>query len=173
MILDVYKRQEELTPYLTDEKVDAAGLNESEKKLRFAVHSSIKKVTEDCDRFSFNTAISSIMEMVNALYAYKENTDSGDYNNAVITEAIENLIILMSPFVPHIAFEMWENIGKTEDLSYCEWPKYDAEALKVSSVEAVSYTHLDVYNRQQLVFYNKLCYNIQKYMYYQMPVNVR
>ena len=133
----VWRAVEELTPYLTDDKVDAAGLNESEKKLRFAVHSSIKKVTEDCDRFSFNTAISSIMEMVNALYAYKENTDSGDYNNAVITEAIENLIILMLPFVPHIAFEMWENIGKTEDLSYCEWPKYDAEALKVSSVEVV------------------------------------
>lgn len=131
----VWRAVDELKPYLADEAVDALSLTEDEKKLRLAVHAGIKKVTEDCERFSFNTAISSIMEMVNALYAYKEKTSAESYNKAVITEAVENLIILLSPFVPHAAFEMWENIGKSEDLSYCGWPVYDEAALKVSSVE--------------------------------------
>ncbi len=133
----VWRAVDELKPYLTDTKIDVSNLTADEKKLRNAVHSSIKKVTDDCDRFSFNTAISSIMEMVNAIYAYKENTDNSAYNNAVITEAVENLIVLLSPFVPHIAFEMWDMIGKTEDLSEYSWPKADEEAMKVSEIEVV------------------------------------
>ena len=77
------------------------------------------------------------MEMVNAIYAYKEKTASDDYNKAVINEAIENLIILLSPFVPHISFEMWDMIGKKEDLSTVSWPKADEAAMKVSEVEVV------------------------------------
>ncbi len=133
----VWRAVDDLTPYLTDDKIDPSSLDDSEKKLRFAVHGSIKKVTDDCDRFSFNTAISSIMEMVNAIYAYKEKTASDDYNKAVVTEAIENLIILLSPFVPHISFEMWNMIGKKEDLSTVSWPKADESAMVVSEVEVV------------------------------------
>ena len=118
-------------------EADKSLLHEEEKKLRFAVHASIKKVTEDCDRFSFNTAISSIMEMVNTIYAYKEKTNPADYHKGLLYEAMENLVVLLSPFVPHIAFEMWEKMGRSEDLSVYPWPSYDPEALKVSEVEIV------------------------------------
>lgn len=133
----VWRAVEELIPYLTAEKVQADSLSADEKKLRFAVHASIKKVTEDCERFSFNTAISSIMEMVNALYAYKENTATEAYHKPVLTEAVETLIVLLSPFVPHLAFELWEMTGRGEDLAEYPWPKADPAALVVSEVEIV------------------------------------
>ncbi len=133
----VWRAVEDLKDYMSDDKVDAASLNADEKKLRFAVHSSIKKVTEDFERFSFNTAISSIMEMVNALYLYKENTDKASYNRPLIGEAVTSLIILLSPFVPHVASEMWERIGKTSDLTSEKWLEYDEQAIVVSEVEIV------------------------------------
>ncbi len=133
----VWRAVDELKPYMTQEKVTADNLSEAEKRLRFAIHTGIKKVTDDCDRFSFNTAISAIMEMVNALYAYKEKTDAAAYHKALITEAVESLIVLLSPFVPHIAFEMWSQIGRKEDLSTYPWPKADESAMQVSEVEIV------------------------------------
>jgi len=133
----VWRAVEDLKEYLTDEKPSQDSLSDDDKKLRLAVNSTIKKVTYDCDRFNFNTAISSVMEMVNALYVYKEKVAKENYNKAVITEAVESLIILLSPFVPHITAEMWENIGKTSNLSLEPWPNYDESALKVSEVEIV------------------------------------
>ncbi len=131
----VWRAVEELAPYCEKGTVDQASLNADDKKLRLALHTSIKKVTEDCDRFSFNTAISSIMELVNALYVYKEKVASENYHKAVLAETVENLVVLLSPFVPHITFEMWENLGRSEDLSTYGWPKYDEAALQVAEVE--------------------------------------
>lgn len=133
----VWRAVEDLKDYLTAEKVNHESLNDDEKKLRLAVHSTIKKVTYDCDRFNFNTAISSVMEMVNALYVYKEKVACENYNRAVVTEAVEALIVLLSPFVPHITSELWEMIEKTSNLSVEKWPKYDEAALVVSEVEIV------------------------------------
>ncbi len=133
----VWRAVEELKPFMSDEKVEQGALKESEKKLRFAVHASIKKVTEDFERFSFNTAISSIMEMVNALYVYKENTKSEAYNKALVGEAIKTLITLLSPFIPHAASEMWEIIGEKSELSETVWPQFDNGALVVNKVEIV------------------------------------
>ncbi|MEG2669753.1 MAG: class I tRNA ligase family protein, partial [Oscillospiraceae bacterium] len=107
----VWRAVDDLKDFVCFDKVDQSSLNNDEKKLRLAIHSSIKKVTEDCDRFNFNTAISSIMEMVNALYYYKEKTAKENYNKSLIGEAIETLIVLLSPFVPHISSELWEMIG--------------------------------------------------------------
>lgn len=129
----VWRAVEDLKDSISYDKIDRSKLNESEKKLSFAVNASIKKVTEDFERFSFNTAISSIMEMVNALYVYKENTK--DYNKSIVGEAVKNLIILLSPFIPHAASEMWEMIGETTPLTEVKWPKYDKEALVVTEIE--------------------------------------
>ncbi len=131
----VWRAVEELKDFMSCEKVNQSALNEDEKKLRLAVHSSIKKVTEDFERFSFNTAISSIMEMVNALYAYKENTDKADYNKALIGETIKTLILLLSPFIPHAASEMWELIGEATPVTETNWAEYDSSALIVSEIE--------------------------------------
>lgn len=105
------------------------------KKLRLAIHSSIKKVTDDFERFSFNTAISSIMEAVNALYQYKEGVKPENMNKALISESLTNLIIMLSPFIPHAAQEMWEMIGRSEELINVAWPKAASEALVVSEIE--------------------------------------
>lgn len=133
----VWRAVEDLCEYVNPEALNKQNLTDDEKKLRFAVHASIKKVTEDCERFSFNTAISSIMEMVNALYAYKEKLSKEQYNGALLKETLDTLVILLSPFVPHIAFEMWGILGHTDDLSVVSWPKADQEALVVDSVEVV------------------------------------
>ncbi|MEG2380772.1 MAG: leucine--tRNA ligase, partial [Oscillospiraceae bacterium] len=133
----VWRAVDDLKDFVCFDKVDQSSLNNDEKKLRLAIHSSIKKVTEDCDRFNFNTAISSIMEMVNALYYYKEKTAKENYNKSLIGEAIETLIVLLSPFVPHISSELWEMIGKDTDLMLHPWIKFDETALVVNEIEVV------------------------------------
>lgn len=133
----VWRAVIELKEYMSGEAVCAEKLSENDKKLHFAVNASIKKVTEDFERFSFNTAISSIMEMVNELYRYKDAVSAENYNKEVIGEAIRALIVILSPIAPHITGELWEIIGNEGELFEVAWPKYDPDALTVSEVEIV------------------------------------
>lgn len=116
---------------------DHSNLSEADKDLRRVLHSSIKKVTNDIEtRFNFNTAISTMMELVNALYAYKEAAK--EPNAGLIYEAISDLIKMMSPFVPHITEELWRGaIDADSSVHEQSWPKCDEEALKVDNVEIV------------------------------------
>lgn len=116
---------------------DHSNLSEAEKDLRRVLHSSIKKVTNDIEtRFNFNTAISTMMELVNALYAYKEAAK--EPNAGLIYEAISDLIKMMSPFVPHITEELWRGaIDANSSVHEQSWPECDEEALKVDNVEIV------------------------------------
>ena len=105
-----------------------------DKELLLMMNAAIKKVTEDAGgRFNFNTAISSIMELVNECYRYKE-LDNARID--ILVEAVKNVIILLYPFAPHIAEEMWEGFdsGRLEDQS---WPSYDESALERDEVEIV------------------------------------
>lgn len=116
---------------------DHSNLSEADKDLRRVLHSSIKKVTNDIEtRFNFNTAISTMMELVNALYAYKEAVK--EPNAGLIYEAISDLIKMMSPFVPHITEELWRGaIDANSSVHEQSWPECDEEALKVDNVEIV------------------------------------
>lgn len=116
---------------------DHSNLTEADKGLRRVLHSSIKKVTSDIEiRFNFNTAISTMMELVNALYAYKEAVK--EPNAGLIYEAISDLIKMMSPFVPHITEELWRGaIDANSSVHEQSWPECDEEALKVDNVEIV------------------------------------
>ncbi|WP_418576793.1 leucine--tRNA ligase [Phascolarctobacterium succinatutens] len=116
---------------------DHSNLNEADKDLRRVLHSSIKKVTNDIEtRFNFNTAISTMMELVNALYAYKEAAK--EPNSGLIYEAISDLIKMMSPFVPHITEELWRGaIDANSSVHEQSWPECDEEAMKVDNVEIV------------------------------------
>lgn len=116
---------------------DHSNLNDADKDLRRVLHSSIKKVTNDIEtRFNFNTAISTMMELVNALYAYKEAAK--EPNAGLIYEAISDLIKMMSPFVPHITEELWRGaIDANSSVHEQSWPECDEEALKVDNVEIV------------------------------------
>ena len=116
---------------------DHSNLSEADKDLRRVLHGSIKKVTNDIEtRFNFNTAISTMMELVNALYAYKEAAK--EPNAGLVYEAISDLIKMMSPFVPHITEELWRGaIDANSSVHEQNWPECDEEALKVDNVEIV------------------------------------
>lgn len=106
-----------------------------DKSLNYMLNAAIKKVSEDVGgRFSFNTAISSIMELVNEMYRYKEGSD---VNEGLLNKAMQCLIIILSPFTPHICEEMWRHIGKTDSLVTVSWPEYDEAALVKDEVEIV------------------------------------
>ena len=116
---------------------DHSSLNDTDKELRRVLHSSIQKVTSDIEiRFNFNTAISTLMELVNALYAYKEAAK--EPNAGLIYEAISALIRMLSPIVPHITEELWRGAVDAETSVHTQsWPECDEEALKVDNVEIV------------------------------------
>lgn len=116
---------------------DHGNLNDTDKDLRRVLHSSIQKVTSDIEtRFNFNTAISTMMELVNALYAYKEAAK--EPNAGLVYEAISDLIKMLSPFVPHITEELWRGAIDAETSVHNQsWPECDEDALKVDNVEIV------------------------------------
>ena len=108
---------------------------EDDKSLDYMINSTIKRVTEDAGgRFNFNTAIASIMELVNEMYKYKQNAEM---NLPLFNKAVETLIVVLSPFTPHICEELWENLGHEDRLYNKEWPKYDESALELDEVEVI------------------------------------
>jgi leucyl-tRNA synthetase len=97
-------------------------------------HQTIRKVTEDIDkRFRFNTAIAAMMELINELYKAKEAVKDKE-EAAVLKYSIEHLIIMLSPFVPHIADELWETIGLSGRLFEHPWPEFDPTWAQSSKV---------------------------------------
>ena len=115
---------------------DQEKLGPEAKNLRRAVHKTIKKVTEDIDgRFHFNTAIAAVMELVNAIQAFSQK--SAPENVAVVREAVESVVRLLAPFVPHFAEELWSEIGHEGTLEAAGWPGYDAEAAVDEEVTVV------------------------------------
>lgn len=105
-----------------------------DKVLNFQLNATVKKVTEDAGgRFSFNTAISSIMELVNALYKYKQ----GEVNVPLMNDAIEKLILILNPFVPHITEELWNDLGHEDRVYQQNWPEFDPAALELENVEII------------------------------------
>jgi leucyl-tRNA synthetase len=118
------------------EELDVNRLTKQERDLWRTVNLAIKKVTEDVEeRFNFNTAISSIMELTNALYLYKEG--SGEVNRALLAAALEKLLLLLAPFAPHITDELWSRLGRTESIHLQKWPDYDEAALQVEEITVV------------------------------------
>ncbi len=89
-----------------------------------ALHQTIAKVTSDLEDMKFNTAISSMMEFVNVLYKQEQ----------LPREALEILVLIVSPFAPHIGEELWERLGHDESLAYHVWPEYDPSALVEDTV---------------------------------------
>lgn len=115
-----------------DAKYDVSALTFSDKNLRYTLNYSIKKITDDIGiRFNFNTAISSVMELVNALYAYTGT------NDALVSEVCTKMIIMLAPFVPHITEELWQMIGGLGSVHSQKWPEFDESALVKDEIEIV------------------------------------
>ncbi|MFZ4856406.1 MAG: leucine--tRNA ligase [Desulfuromonadaceae bacterium] len=107
--------------------LDPASLSSEERSLRRAVHKTIRKVTEDLEEsFHFNTAIAAVMELLNILQPAELASPQFP---AVMKEALQSVIFLMSPLVPHITEELWERMGNVQPLSQTAWPVYDPDAV--------------------------------------------
>jgi leucyl-tRNA synthetase len=108
-----------------------AGLSPDLQEFRHKVHRTIKKVTDDIeDSFHFNTAIAAVMELVNAFYLAAENLERDAAAREVFREAVEAILLLLNPMVPHIAEELWQALGHEKSLQLCGWPEAQAEALE-------------------------------------------
>ncbi|WP_041324013.1 leucine--tRNA ligase [Hippea maritima] len=95
------------------------------KELNYMIHSTIKKITQDFENYHFNTAIAASMEFVNFLYDFKPKTED---ENALFAKAIEVLLIMLNPIVPHIAEELWQLTGHETLIAFEPWPEYDESA---------------------------------------------
>jgi leucyl-tRNA synthetase len=100
---------------------DAAPTREQQR----AVHQTIAKVTEDIEAMRFNTAISALMELTNAMYKWPH----------VPRASAETLVLLLAPLAPHIAEELWQRLGRRESLAYHAWPVADPALLKAEVLE--------------------------------------
>ena len=130
----VYRMVYEFSQKYSDVPDDYEIMTEADKSMAYWMNYAIKKVSDDIgERFNFNTAISTIMEMVNEMYRYKE----GEVNAGLYAAAIRNLIIMLAPFVPHVTEEMWEHLGYGGSVHDQSWPEYDESALVKDTVEIV------------------------------------
>jgi leucyl-tRNA synthetase len=124
-------------------------LTEEERAVRRKTHQTIKRVTLDLDpRVHLNTAVSAMMELVNELYAFCNRAQCGpvgdDANNvgvverpatiAVLKEAVEALVRMISPFAPHMAEELWEALGHQGGITAAGWPEFDEAVAKAEEV---------------------------------------
>jgi leucyl-tRNA synthetase len=109
----------------------AGELSPELRDLRRTIHRTIKKVSDDIEgRFHFNTAIAAIMELVNALSASTQRDDQSSAGDAVRKHGLETAILLLAPFVPHVASELWQEIGHKQRVDQVPWPSYSDEALQ-------------------------------------------
>ena len=114
-----------------------AEADKSDQEMRRAVHTALKKVTEDIEeRFNFNTAISSIMEAVNAAYSYMHEKED-NVHPGIMKEALEILVLMLAPFAPHLGEELWQRLGHQPSVHLQSWPTFDHTALQVAEVEIV------------------------------------
>jgi leucyl-tRNA synthetase len=132
---------------------DGLTLDEADRTLRRKTHETIRRVTFDLDlkRVHLNTAVSAMMELVNELYAYgdekgslrvgrrTEDTEppiaiSRAETAAVLKEAIEALLLMLSPFAPHMAEELWARLGHEGGVTAAGWPAYDPEVARLEEV---------------------------------------
>ncbi|MFM6312288.1 MAG: leucine--tRNA ligase, partial [Dolichospermum sp.] len=124
-----------VTDYATSKKQltnDNGQLTKAEKDLRRFIHIAIQAITEDVeDEYQFNTAISELMKLSNAL------TDADCHNSPIYAEGIQTLVIMLAPFAPHIADELWHLLGNKGTVHTQVWPSFDPAALIADEITLV------------------------------------
>jgi leucyl-tRNA synthetase len=121
IVIDYLEAIRDATPFTGGDLLDG-----DLKALRRKTHQTIRKVTSDIEgRFHFNTAISAVMELVNALYQFPRPATEDRLALSIVRETVETIILLLSPIVPHITEELWTLLGRTEDLADAAWPAFD------------------------------------------------
>ena len=126
-------------------------LSELERDLYRKMHETIAHITRDLEgAFHFNTAIAQIMELMNALDKLPMDETSGRGTQTVFRETTETIVLLLSPFAPHIAEELWRELGHSDSILKTAWPKANPEALKRDQVEMVLQVNGKVRGRIQI-----------------------
>jgi leucyl-tRNA synthetase len=123
--------------------------SDAERALRRKTHDTIRRATVDIEeRMHLNTAVASLMELVNELYAFSERTPHGipgrgqaptgtvdrPQTRVVVGEAIDALVVMLSPFAPHTAEELWLMLGHAGGLTTAAWPVFDADVAKADEI---------------------------------------
>src|SRR5205823_8490648 len=131
----VWRLVHDLAPLIGQQQVarGAPAASRREQDLRRLTHRTIKKVTDDIEHeFQFNTAIAALMEFVNGLYKFAAGTKGTDQPDevAALREAVDALLVLLTPFAPHIAEELWAATGHATTLARQPWPRYEEALLR-------------------------------------------
>jgi leucyl-tRNA synthetase len=117
----------------------ASGQPAAARKMQRKLHQTIHRITEDfAGRWHFNTSISALMELVNELYAYEDDANRNLAQAAplaLVADAQRKLVLMLAPFAPYLAHELWEKLGETSDLLRAPWPQYDPALAKEEEVE--------------------------------------
>ena len=115
--------------------LDKNALTDAQKTLRRQIHQTLQKVTDDMGRrFTFNTAIAANMELINAVSRFDDDSANG---RAIRQEALEAVVLMLSPVVPHVCQKLWENLGHEGDIVVAKWPEVDESALVQDCLEMV------------------------------------
>lgn len=136
----VWRLVQHLLPEIKDaqSQYDTEFLGAAEKDMRRIIHRTIKRVGDDIKtRFNFNTAVSAIMELTNALYHYTEGSKEFPWHSGVLREGVKTLITLLAPFTPHLAEELWEAVGGEGSVHDQNWPEVDQDALREDEITIV------------------------------------
>ena len=107
--------------------------DDAAKELQYARHYAIKSVTADAERFQFNTSISRMMELMNAIGKYQ--AEPGKVQPGLLRDVYQDLLRLMAPFAPHFCEEMWQSLGHGQSIFKDRWPVFDPQALIRDTVE--------------------------------------
>jgi len=106
------------------------------RQIQRKLHQTIQRVTDDFKgRWHFNTCIAAIMELVNELYGAEEKIGQGSIPLSLLVEVQRDLVLLLAPFAPYLAHELWETLGERESLLRASWPKYDPALAKEEQIE--------------------------------------
>jgi leucyl-tRNA synthetase len=122
---------------------------QAEESLNRVLHNSIKGVTDDTERFHFNTAISRMMELVNEMYRYTSELSKNEINAQFLKDVLSKLVVLVSPFAPHFAEELWEMLGNKPTIFDETWPEYDSKALELDEITWVIQINGKIRERMQ------------------------
>ena len=115
--------------------LDAASLNPAQKELRHKTHQTIGKIGDDIGRrSSFNTAVAAAMELLNAVNRFDDTSEQG---RAVEHEALEAVVVMLSPMTPHVCHALWGALGHETALVDEPWPEADESALELDTIELV------------------------------------
>ncbi len=118
------------------QKAGSAGaLSPKSRAIQRKLHQTIKRVTDDFQgRWHFNTCVAAIMEFVNELYGAEEEIAAGKFSSTVLADAQRNLVLLLAPFAPYVAAELWETLGEKDNLLRQPWPEYDPALAKEEEI---------------------------------------